>query len=219
MLPWRVEIIANQIPRRILFNPPNPTPIYPDASGPGQIGADVFFDSSSRFARTHLQGWFAAVANIYEFELPGAIFGLTIAALCSPGRPCLICIDNSAASRGLVRGNCDSRWGRVLTSVFWLVATRCSAPAWIEQVRSEIIVADSPSRVCECVPDKSTLGSPNYAVPDEFRLIFAPGESLGRRQYRLSDGVGSCTERWPRPQGGCTEPQRIKWCIHGPTIW
>ena len=157
-LPWRIEILVNPIPRRFLLTPPpHPTPIYSDASGPCHVGAAVFFDSSPRFAQTHLPGWRTAVANIYEFELAGAIFGLTIASFCSPGRPFLICIDNSSASCGLVRGNCDSRRGRFVASVFWVSRGAMFIPRVDRAGQVKTQRWRFPTRVRECIPDKPTL--------------------------------------------------------------
>ena len=104
---------------------PNPPARY-SSPYPGLFGrfwagpkrGAIFPDNAGKIDRAHLPDRFVDLWGIYEFERPGDIFGLRIAAVCAPGRPIVICIDNSSASIGLVLGGCNTRLGRLPTSVF-----------------------------------------------------------------------------------------------------
>ena len=113
-----------------MLNPPRSALIYFDASGPGHIGAVTFFDDCAKMehAHAHLPGWLLELGGIYEFGITGAIFGLLLASVFTPGRPIVICIDNTSASSGLVRGNCNAALCRDPTSIFWMVAAHFLAP-------------------------------------------------------------------------------------------
>ena len=193
-------MLSCPVPRHILFNPPIPTLVYVDASGPGHIGAATVFDNTVKVAHTHLPGWFVESNAIYEFELAGAIFGLTMANVLTPGRPILLCIDNDAASSTLVRGNSEKPLGRALASVFWLIAANFSCPIWIEQVRSKLNVADPPSRACKCIPDHPVIKLPNHGAPENFKTIFESNDAFGRHQFVFRESTRCFSEGWPCPQ-------------------
>ena len=133
-------------PRRVWFNAPRPTIVYVEASGPGNIGAVLFYDNSSMIRQTQHPAWFLEVGNIYEFDHEGAIFGMTAAMVCAPGRPVVLFVYNADAPSGLIRGNFDTRCERVLTSVFRREAGHFSPTVCVDQVRSRLNVDDPPSR-------------------------------------------------------------------------
>ena len=117
-----VGALTYSAPSRILFCPPGPTLIYVDACGEGQVGAAALRDNAERFAHTHLAGRLTKIAGIYEFELPGDISRLLIAAILTPGEPLLLRVANSAAVATIARGNGATTRGRALAAVFCAVA-------------------------------------------------------------------------------------------------
>ena len=186
-------------PMQILFNPPTPTIVYVDASGPGNIGAVAIFDDTAKVAHAHLPEWFAEPNSIYEFELAGAVFGIIMANVLTPGRPILLCIDNDAASGTLVRCNSEKPIARTLTSIFWLVAANFSCPIWIGQVRSKLNAADPPSRACDCISNPPVIKSPNPGAPESFRAVFEPNEAFTKHQFIFKESARCFSEGWPCP--------------------
>ena len=171
--------------------------MYVEASGPDHIGDVAFFDNNVRVTRTHLPEWLSNLGGIYEFEMGGAISGLTLVNVSTPGRPIAICIDNAAASGPLVRWYSDTPIGRSIASIFWSAAAHFSFPVWIGQVRSKLNAADPPSRACACIPEAPTLKPPNYGVPDNFRAIFESHESIARHLFTIGEWARSFPEGGP----------------------
>ena len=109
--------------------------LYTDACGAGHLGAVLFVDGERRDVHTHVPQWFMdAGAGIFELELLAELMGLTLACEVAPGRPVLLCCDNSGASATVVRGACKTALGGMAASVFWVVAAQFRCPVWVEGV-------------------------------------------------------------------------------------
>ena len=196
---WWIGILCSSTPRKVALNPKKPILVYADASGEGHIGVVIFFDGTRKMMHTHLPEWFQEEFGIYEFELAGMILALMIASLLKPGHPVLMCGDNNSAVAALVRGNCDSDVGRILTAVFWAVAAFYGTPVWIEEVRSKFNIADPPSRACSLLEDPSVLKTPNFGVPESFKQMFLSRENLTKTQFEFRETKLSFTGPWPCP--------------------
>ena len=196
---WWIGILCSTVPRKLALNPKKPILIYADASGEGHIGAVVFFEGPSKTMHTHLPEWFAIENGIYEFELAGVILALIITSLLKPGHPILLCGDNNSAVAALIRGNCESKRGRMLTAVFWAVAAFYGTPVWIEEVRTKFNIADPPSRACCLLADPAVLKTPNFGLPESFKWIFHSLENLTSAQFEFSEKKLSFTGPWPCP--------------------
>ena len=214
VIPRWIKMLENGTPRQILFNPPRPTLVYVDASGPGHVGAHAFYDDTSKMAHTHLPQWLVGSGEIFEFEMAGALFGLAFACLLTPGRPIVLCIDNTAASSALIRGNCSTPSGREFASAFWLMAAHYAVPIWIEQVKSELNIADGPSRICECLEEPAAAKVPNREVPENSKRMFETQESISKDKYSFSDGARNLTEVRPCPKTKYAESQFYR--FHSP---
>ena len=129
-------------------------------------------------------------------EIAGAIYALHAVSLFWPGRPILLCIDNSAAAAALVRGNCPSPIGASLASVFWAAAAAYSTPVWIEEVRSRFNAADSPSRQCALIDVIPNFTGKNAGVPDLFTQSFDSMDALTRFRFRRPTACQSMNPPW-----------------------
>lgn len=87
--------------------------------------------------------------GIAEFELTGAISGLTLAAEIAPGRNVLLCCDDNASRGVLIRGHSRTRRGRGVASVFRPIAASAGARAWLEFAPTDLNSADDLSRTRE----------------------------------------------------------------------
>ena len=159
-----------------------------------------FFDNKMRVSHTHLPESILKLGGIYEFEMSGAIFGLSLAKVITPGLPIAICIDNTAAAGTLVRGNCQTPPVRSLASLFWLMAAHFAFPVWVEQARSKSNVADPPSRARPRINDATVLIAPNYGAPRDSRPVVESRESIVRRQFAFNGEAGSSPEGLPCPE-------------------
>ena len=148
---------------------------------------------------THLPEWFRGELGIFEFELAGMILAITVASLLKPGHPVLMRGDNNSAVAALVRGNCDSAIGRILTAVFWAIAAFYGTPVRIEEVRSEFNIADPPSRACNLLDDPSVLETPNFGIPETFKHTFISKENLLKAQFEFCETKLSFTGPWSCP--------------------
>ena len=196
---WWIGTISATTPRKITLNPKKPILVYADACGEGHIGIVIFFDGSRKIMHTHLPERFHDEFGIFEFELAGMILAITVASLLKPGHPVLMCGDNNSAIAALVRGNCDTTIGRMLTAVFWAVAAFYGTPVWIEEVRSKFNIADPPSRACSMIEDPSEVKSINYGVTESFKQIFTSKENLLKAQFEFCEGKLSFTGPWACP--------------------
>ena len=137
----RVGIRSTTVPRKVYLGPKKPMLIYVDASGPGHLGIVVFCDGSAKACHTHLPPRFPQENGIYEFEICDMIYGLLISSPLKPGRPILLCGDNSGAVAALVRGNCATKSGKRPAAVFWAISACYGAAEWIEEFRTNFNIS------------------------------------------------------------------------------
>ena len=194
---WWIGVLNTTSPRKIFLNPKKPVLAYADASGPGHIGVVIFSGGTAKSMHTHLPEWFVSKHGIYEFEISAMIYALVIASLLKPGRPLLLCGDNSGACAALVRGNCTTAAGKTLTAIFWAIAAFYGTPVWVEEVRSKFNIADPPSRACPCLDDPHPFKKPNFGVPESFKNLFESNEKLVESQFKFTEGKPSFVGPWP----------------------
>ena len=172
-------------PRTVSLTPPVPVVIYTDAQGAGHCAA-VLFDQTPRpsmLRHTHCPPWLldpAVGAGIFEFELLAVLLGVCLAMAHFPGRPLLVCCDNEGANAAVIRGSCRTEVGRLLSSLLWRVATESNSPIWIEYVRSNLNVADAPSRYCsDPRPENVLIGTmQNQNLPRRFAQAVSSLDNL-----------------------------------------
>ena len=193
---WWIGILCSSAPRKICLLPKKPLLAYADASGPGHLGVVIFCEGSSKSMHTHLPGWFVEESGIYEFEIAAMIYALLAASLLMPGRPLLLCGDNSGAVAAIVRGNCTTKAGKMLTAVFWAIAAFYGTPIWVEEVRSKFNIADLPSRACPLLEEPFSFKKPNFGVPESFKYIFDSLKNLGEARYKFTEQGLAFTGPW-----------------------
>ena len=140
----------------------------------------LFHEGTTYTAHTHLPQWFTDMANILEFEMRAAIFGVVFTnAIVGPG-PILLCCDNQGADGIIIRGSRQSDLARALSSVFWQTVAANNIPTWLEYVKSDLNVADPPSRAC-CVPPKpSATKATNHGTPAQFHTMMTSVDALNK---------------------------------------
>ena len=143
---WRVNIPRTVSERRTMAQWPRPVAIYADAAGCGHLGAKVFMDDEELKFSTHCTGRLHGDdADIYDFEMTASLFGMALAAELRPGRPVILCCDNTAASQTPVRGSCKTDTARMMCGNFWTIAATFGAPVWVESVNGVLTPIDPPS--------------------------------------------------------------------------
>ena len=110
-----------------------------------------------------------------------------------------MCGDNNSAVAALVRGNCDSEIGGILTAVFWEIAAFYGTPVWIAEVRSKFNIADPPSRACNLLEDPSVVKTPNFGIPETSKQTFISKENLLKAQFEFCETKLSFPGPWSRP--------------------
>ena len=172
--------------------------VYCDAAGPGHIDFVAICDGIRNAGNTHLPSWIAKLAVIYEFELAIAIYAVHAASLLWPGRPILLCADNSAAASTLLRRNCTPPFGGSLASVFWTAAAAYRVPVWVEEVRPKYSIADPPSRCFPLFEKPVNFTRLNLGLPDDvFAETFKSHAS--HMIFRLEGGWGWGWLKLPPP--------------------
>ena len=90
---WRLDTLGVSFLRELAFGCPDPVLIYTDAHGAGHV-ATVVFRGSARavgMRHAHVPFWtqrpFDADKRIFEYELSGVAFGVTIAVRLLPWGP------------------------------------------------------------------------------------------------------------------------------------
>lgn len=90
-IPRRVAFVASAIPRWISACNSPPVLAYSDASGACRIGCVVFVDGIRTMAHTHMPGRIRALPpGIFEYELFGDIFALSMSLALAPRRKVLL---------------------------------------------------------------------------------------------------------------------------------
>ena len=126
--------------------------------------------------------------KILEYELAGSIFGLTMTDVLTPGRPIILCVDNSAAASTHVRWGWPTALGATPSSNLLDGRDSFPSPIWIEEVRPALNIADEPSRVCNDIANPQTMDAPNFGAPDSSETISdSDGTALARR-CRFAEG-------------------------------
>ena len=103
--------------------------------GAWRVGDVLIVDGLRDTAHTHVPEWFmCAGAGIFELELLAEILGLMLECEIAPGRPLLLCFDNSGAAATVVRGSRRTVLGKVIASVFGpqrhVSASLCGLKVW-----------------------------------------------------------------------------------------
>lgn len=200
VIPWWIARLQVSERRHVSTVKKMPAVIYTDASGAGHISAVVILDGVRHTAHTHAPEWFMRCgASILELELLAELLGLMLACELAPGRPVLLCCDNSGAAATVVRGSCLTVIGRMIVSVFWATSERYRRPVWVEGVASGLNPADDPSRVCPLIPvDRRCLGTIESAgIPNSFITVCGSRFSLAAAQFSDRIEVKGRPQGWP----------------------
>ena len=105
VIPWWVARLNSSECRTVSTVKQMPVLVYTDASGAGHISAIAIVGGVRHTVHTHAPEWFMRCgAGIFELELLGELLGLFLACEVAPGRPVLLCCDNSGAAATVVMG-------------------------------------------------------------------------------------------------------------------
>lgn len=195
-----------------------PVVVYTDASGEGRIGAVLFVDGVRHTVHTRAPEWFMSVgAGIFELELLAELLGLMLACEIVPGRPGLLCCDNTGAAATVVRGTCRTVLGGIIGAVFRATAAQFRCSVWVEGVVSGLNPSDDPSRVCPRIPLGSRFkGSlPSGGIPVSFFRMCESRHALAAAQFVSQSQVKGRGPGWQCPERGGKSEGVDSECLKG----